>query len=189
MTFILAVIVCCYPNTARADTKTNLEVLEQLYFEIFDEFLVSSIDSDTSCVIVRPANAPDYAWMIEAQLYKSLQHVYMNEAVDKPQKVNYQPIMQAISYDKIKKKQLERTVNVKIFCQIVNPQNKVVFSDVLAKSYIDSIYAKSKQLESVQYPFTVGQQKKSLLAIFYEPVLVTAIAGVVIYLFYSYRSQ
>jgi hypothetical protein len=62
-------------------------------------------------------------------------------------------------------------------------------SDMLTTTFQDTVAAKINDIENMHYPFTVGTRKRSVLGTLYEPLFVTLLTGLVIYFFYSYRSQ
>ncbi|MBN1560976.1 hypothetical protein JW998_12055 [candidate division KSB1 bacterium] len=189
----IAVVIFCERGVAAA-AKTNLIVLEQLYYDLFDKVFSSLPNADTLCVIERPQEPHDYTWMIDNQLYQRLnksavRHIYVNQSVDNAMRVSYRPVSQTISYKRIVKKQLERKISIQIHLQVANSQNELLYSDLLQQTQVDSVAVAKKYLENARFPFTSGRQKKSVLAVISEPVIILSITGLVIYLFYSYRSQ
>ncbi|MBN1466765.1 hypothetical protein JXA02_13505 [candidate division KSB1 bacterium] len=189
----LLLVIFNADGSPATQTKKNLEILEQLYSALFAEAF-SSLPGDTICVIEKLAAPVDYAWVIENQLYKGLlkvgvRQIHANASLDNSMRVLYKPVEQTISYDRVGKKELERKISVAIFCQVTDSQNRLHFSELLQRTHIDSVAGPAKDLENARLSFTSGQQKKSLFAALYEPVLIIATTGVVIFLFYSYRSQ
>ena len=189
------VLSCVISKTdGYAETKTNLDILEQLYLSLFGESLPAFTEDDSLCVIERPESAIDYVWLIEEQLYKSLREagvrkIYSNTTIDNAMRVSYFPVSMTILYNEFKKKRFERTIQIQIKWHITNSQDQILSSDMLEKTFQDTVVTKIKDIENIHYPFTSGTRKKSVLGALFEPAFVTLLTGLVIYLFYSYRSQ
>jgi len=189
--FILILIVVAFtaPMVAANTTLTNLERLQALYRETID-LVFTNIDLNGKRVQVH-GSAPD---SLQARLFEdqtleflSAQNGAMTTDTTKNYDYNFKYILigQNIDYEKIKRRQFQRTVSVETHCQLQD-QDQVVFSNIIQVSETDTIKTSNlKILEDSNYEFTTGTEKPGIL----EPVLVSALTGAVIYIFYSYRSQ
>jgi len=86
---------------------------------------------------------------------------------------------------------LRRTVSMTIQFTLLNPDQEIAWAKTISDSLLDSIDADAlKQLEECDLPATVGiGPKKTQKWKWLEPALVTAVSAMVVYLFYSYRSN
>ena len=190
---VIILLFCAQPGWTV--NKTNLEIIEQAYASIWQEFCASVALGDSSHVNVTSEGQHDYNWVIEKQLYQCLgehhvENIYLNNQIESAFHVVYNPVLQKISYGKIDKKRLERQIDIHLFARILDPQDKILIAETIARTTIDTILTKHvKNVEYAGLPFTVGEQKKTWLARLYEPMIVTAITGMVIFIFYSFRSQ
>lgn len=178
-----------------SETKTNLEVLEEQYYSLFSGLLSAHCFADSQCVVEQLKNDTEYLWLINSQLYRCLKeagvrHIFAEKQSDQTIRVSYKSIAQTITYQQISKKQLKRNIDIQILLQITDASNNMAAHEVVKKNYED-IVAKNRvhALENRNFPFTIGTQKRSWLFAIYEPAIVTSITGMIIYLFYSYRSQ
>jgi hypothetical protein len=191
---IIIILLCC-AQPGWTMNKTNLQIIEQAYASIWREFCDAVTIGDSSHVNVTSEVQHDYNWVIEKQLYQCLsqrnvENIYSNNQDESAFRVVYNPVLQKIAYDKFDKKRAKRQVNIQLFARILDPQNKILVAETITRTSVDTILTKQvKNVENAGLPFTVGEQKKTWLAGLYEPMIVTIITGMVIFLFYSFRSQ
>jgi hypothetical protein len=158
--------------------------------KVFDSIGIS----DSSCTIKQPEIAFDYNWLIEKQIVEYLQskveQVYVMTSSEKTMTLSYKPVSQHIEYQKIKKKTFERHIDSQIYFRLVDANNVVLKDSIFTKAFVDTVTAGDlDRVENSAYSFTNGTRKQTLLGLVYEPLIVTAVTGLIIYLFYSYRSQ
>ncbi|MBN1480521.1 hypothetical protein JXA70_09645 [candidate division KSB1 bacterium] len=186
-----AILYAC----AWSETQTNLEVLEQQYYAIFSEILSEICIADSQCFVEQPENGTSYAWLVNKQLYKVLKEsgvrqIYTQKQSDNFMHVTYKTVAQIISYDKINNKQLKRIIDTEIYLHIADAHKRVVTNEHIKKTYTDTVQKSQIQtIENIHFTFTKGEQKKSWFSAIYEPLIVTTVTGLIIFLFYSYRSQ
>ena len=187
-----------YPLAGFSQIQTNLEVLEQQYENMFKDAFSRIALTDTNGVIEKPNAGLDYSWLIEkyallALTQAGIQNVYLGNAPGKVEQVlqlKYTPVSQLITYQKAQAKSVERTCEIELHLELVDSQQKVLFSESLKESYQDTLKKRDiKSVENVELAYTHGRQQGSLLSKIYEPILISVITGMVIFLFYSYRSQ
>ncbi len=183
---------------------TNLQVLQKLYLESFQSALQSAGIAD-SCDLyfVNSGTRHDLNWLVNEQFIiaaKSIGHqqiyqlyAFTSERPVKGYKAEIRPLETSVEYSagstRLHNKWL-RTVTINNFIQIIAPDQRLVLSETSQKAGVDTILVKQKEkLENFDLPFTLGRQPKSFLSTLLEPALVTVITGVVVYIFYSFRSK
>lgn len=178
-----------------SDVRTNLEIIENEYFDICRTIFASINLADTSCVIQKSETPTDYNWVIEKQFVACLKdfgikHIYSDAQVEEAAQLNLKPIEQKINYQKISKKELERQIDFQLYVQFIDAKRRILKDEMISTTFKDSISSKDlKSIENPQLSFTIGQKHRSLIKKIYEPLIVIVATGWIIYLFYSYRSQ
>jgi hypothetical protein len=182
-------------NSVQASQKTNLQILESVYFDICRDVVASRNFADTSCVIEKSSTITEYNWVIEKQFFACLnavgvKHVYSDALVEDAARISYKSIKHDLYYQKVKDKKSERHIDIELHVRLVDSKNSILHDDIVKRTKTDTLFTKElKNMEDINYPFTIGKKNQSFLKRVYEPVLITMITGWIIYLFYSYRSQ
>jgi hypothetical protein len=193
----IVIILSCCSLTLFADEASNLEKLETLYHSLLDSLLSRYPVSDTSVVIrsigaVQPVN-----WLIDKEINSALRkhgvlNVFDSTAVEssKSARIEYQSLTCDISYTKIDKNNLRREVAIQLYLKYVACNSSVLFVDSFKRTEADTVRRKNiDQLENSNLPFTQGKRSESMVSRLAEPAAASLLTGMIILLFYFYRSH
>ena len=193
----IVIILSCCSLPSFADEASNLEKLETLYQSLLDSLLSRYPVSDTSAVIrtigaVQPVN-----WLIDKEINSALRkhgalNVLDSTVVEssKRAQIEYQSLACDISYTKMDKNNLRREVAIQLYLKYVASNSSVLFVDSFKRTEADTVRRKKiDQLENINLPFTQGKRSESLVSRLAEPVAASLLTGMIILLFYFYRSH
>jgi hypothetical protein len=136
-------------------------------------------------------------WLIEKEIDSALRkhgvlNVLDSTAVEsiKGARIEYQSLVCDISYIKRDKKNVRRVIVIQLFLKYVDSNSSVLFVDSFKRTEADTVSPKKlDQLENINLPFTQGKRSESMISRLAEPAAASLLTGMVILLFYFYRSH
>lgn len=214
---ILAVLISLslYSNEIfGAEYQTNFQILEQLSAEVLDEQIKPIFESEKTPVWLFALSPKDSNnWFIENVLIQTLQKWEVDSirlgnfiqkeseqfSADKKRlKISYRINDLKIEYVSGRglglqsEKMIKRMARIGYYFQIVDLQTRtVVWSGNLQKTAVDDISVETiPELEMNQVGFTrAGYHAKNFYTKFVEPLVMIGTTGVIVYLFYAFRSR
>jgi hypothetical protein len=193
----LVIILSCCSSQLFADDADNLEQLEILYLSLLDSLLSRFPVSDTSVVIYPIGAAQPVNWLIDKEINTALRkHGVMNvqdsAAVSefKSARIEYQSLACDIRYIRMDKKNARREADIHLYLKYIDSNSSVLFADFYRRTEADTVRRnKIDHLENLHLPFTQGKHLTSSLARLAEPLAASFLTGMIILLFYFYRSH
>ena len=194
----------CFVSLAFADvpeTSTNWQILNELYYELYEEvFSAISINDSTAYIIQIMNSDDDVKKILEIQLARYQKDKSINNFfISQPSGFNSYNIIQIvpesipIKYSKIKndkKDSIKRTIDIKVYIKVTDQQSRLSYAQTFEKNYQDFLNSDNfKDIEDEQYPVTIGQGNKNIFFKSFEPVFISVITASIIYFFYSFRSK
>lgn len=138
-------------------------------------------------------------WLFERALYdelsvkRGLRLHRVEAAVSEWPLLFYAPLELRIRYDhhRAGSGRSVRRATARLYVKYQDPTGELIFSSEVERTLVDTIRSDQiAALEDHAYPFTAGERTPpSRLKRILEPLLLTAITGGIIYLFYSFRSN
>jgi hypothetical protein len=193
---IIIIVLCCsFPSFA--DEADNLEQLEKVHWSLLDSLLSCHPALDTS-VVMRPVGASQPVnLLIEQEINKALRKHGVLNVLDSAAaqttagaRMEYQSLVCDILYKKIDKLFSQRNVCVQLYLKYVASNGSVLFDDFYRRAETDTVRRKEiDHLENINLPFTHGERSASLVSRLAEPLAASLLTGMIILLFYFYRSH
>ena len=187
-------------RAAETSRKNNLDVLQECYGRLIRTILPDSQVNGAQPVLIKSQTDGSVNWLIEAQLFQwaktnGFLSVYRFDAAGPRAagphySLEYRPLGGAVRYEKATDSHVARTIQASLYILFTDPEKRIVASQSSSLSLQDTVLVKDlKTIEDVQYDFTRGDRSRSLFSIVLEPLLLTAVTGLVVYFFYSFRSK
>ena len=201
---ILGIIVYCPKICSGQEPETNLKLVKDVFYQIIDESLAGFNPVDSSALIYKPTKSLEYNWLIEHQIIEIAQqkgfitfYQYRKPLSDNTASVydlTYEPVLLHVEYrpnKSLTSSNVERLITCELGIKCVDENSQVVASGIIEKSFSDIISSKDiKLVENSNYFFTIGEKNsKGMFGSLFEPIIISAITGGIIYSFYSYRSK
>ena len=194
----LFVLVFVMGAKEAACENTNLEVLGLLYRSAADEFIQTVTCSDS--LIALKSLSPDlpYNWLIKTSIFKVFNsscdsNLFEENGPDSTIRhatLEYKSVDQKIEYRKVAKTKFARECRISVYFRFIDSSKRIIENEIIHKVHADTIKKRDiAKIENMTQPFTSGEKKNSFPIGIIEPVMISLLTGLVIYLFYSYRSQ
>lgn len=192
----MVIILSCRTFPLYADEADNLGQLEVLYQSLLDSLLSRHPVSDTIVVISPSGTVQPINWLIDKEINQALRkhgaiNVFDSAAGQSPMsaRMEYQSLVCDIRYEKVDKIITRRKVSVQLYLKYVAANGSVPFADIFQRIKTDNVRKKIDQLENINLPFTQGEHASSLVSRLAEPLAASLLTGMIILLFYFYRSH
>ncbi|HPG38034.1 MAG TPA: hypothetical protein PLP19_06480 [bacterium] len=203
--FILYVALSVIDVWAQTEQPpSNLQVFQNLFRAGFMETLLVGEKPDSSeLYFINSGTNRDLNWLVNEQFFSAAQssgfeNIYQVIAPvglnnGKNYFTEFRPLEQKIEYvaaPGLSRDRCLRTATINMFVQVTAPDQQVIFSGSRQMTGVDTILVRQiDKLENPEFLFTIGAKSKSFISGLVEPVLVMVITGIVIYIFYSFRSK
>jgi hypothetical protein len=195
--FNIVIILSCSSLPLFADEADNLAQLEILYQSLLDSLLSDHQVADTSAVIRSLGTAQSINWLIDKEINQALRkqgvkNIFDSTAVQLSQNaiIEYQSLGSSIFYKSLDKLNARRDVTIQLYLKYIAFNGGVLFADTFKSTQSDTVKRKKiEQLENVHLPFTQGKNQASLVSRLAEPLAASLLTGMIILLFYFYRSH
>jgi hypothetical protein len=194
---------------AEAQQLSNLDFLANLTDSLLEEISKEAFPESLREVRIRSLNTnEDIRWFIENQIFNVLKKarvssIYLKQQQDETDSTKYtvyecKVLTLGIEYmnkmpgGNLSPGNIRRKGSVGLSLRIFNhPSGEILWSGIVKGSRSDWIPGKKiREVENRSLPFTMGvflngEGKSGLL----EPIVITAVTGIIIFLFYSLRSR
>jgi hypothetical protein len=196
------------PKKTGEQVMSNMEILEGISRDAFDEIMNNMIDIDrgSSILMVKDRGIGEIDFILDNIILKTLNRngFKVRERAGKEQKgpepdylLKYQIVEYSFSYPDISRswligeKEVERMAEISLFVQLVEAgtgdtiwigEAEKEFNDIIPYSLIDRV-------EDEEYAFTSPEKQEWTWGSFIEPVVVTGIVTGLVYLFFSNQSN
>ncbi len=186
------------PINSYADKNTNLEQIKINYSTLLmDIFHTLSIAAGAQSIQIAALDtSSSLNWVFENASYRfatelGFDRIYQGQSDRKNLwQLYYKPIECTILYEK-HSKSLRRTVHLRVYLKVVNPEQEIVYADAVSNDLIDHINKNDlKSIENEHLPFTIGTGiKKGGFVKLLQPIIISLLTAGIVYTFDSYRSQ
>ena len=183
--------------------QSNLEIFTDLVKSIYsEEISTQTFDEKAVIVINQHQDSHEFRKIINAELKNWCDEKgfkLYSSSFSVPEQLqrfiynfDFTPIQNNVVYEQKKDKingNVLRTVQVQLLIK-VEKNNNVLFDKRIKREFSDTIQADQfNQVETDFFAFTKGKRSQSLFSRLFEPALVSAATGTIIYLFYNFRSN
>ena len=198
------VLLCLMVSVVGAqETRlSNLEQLQALGQQLLKDSLAIHPGKTDSAALILQANheMSTKNWFVENMLVKWAREKGFEKIVRGDRetdrtlvyRLEYQPIALKVRYLDHSESFVNRHCSLAFYALLTDPGDAVLFSGTLADSVVDRVPKDAvNELENAELEFTIGTRATtaSWLSKSFEPFLVSSVTGIVIYLFYSFRSR
>jgi hypothetical protein len=195
--FLLATVTCLQAQ------QSNLEIFTNLVKSVYsDEFPRLTFDDKAVIVIKEHQDSQEFRRIINAELKawcEEKEFELYSSRFSVPEKLHpfiylfeFTPVQNNVVYIEKKEKingNVLRTVQVQLLIKI-EKNERILFNKRIKKDYSDTVNVDQiDHIETDFFSFTKGKRSQSLVSKLFEPALVLAATGTIIYLFYSFRSN
>ena len=198
-----SLLILGYPGAARAEHPTNLELVQKALGEAVDRVLGELPSIHPKRIVLKEDGESEGGWMVESVLARSLKESGWEVILEEPSEssaggggLSYRVIDLGVRYGKRHKKGIfgkglvERYAKADLSLLLTSLESGEMLwlRDIKGEAKDQVPEDELKALEAGYFsldPKELKESKRSLL----EPLVVTAIVGTLIYLFYSTKSS
>jgi len=197
------------PQKTGEKVSTNLEILQKISKDAFDEIMDNMVDIEpgSTVLLVKDRGVGDIDFVLDNVMLKLLNqnNIKVREKMGEQAGelkgldyiLKYQIVKMSFSYPDIGRswligeKEVERFAEISLFVQLVDADTRdTVWIGESEKQFNDVIpYSLLEKVEDQEYEFTKPQRQEWTWSSFIEPVVVTGIVGGLVYLFFSNQSN
>lgn len=197
------------PKKTGEKVSTNLEILQKISKDAFDEIMDNMVDIEpgSTVILVKDRGVGDIDFVLDNVMLKlfNQNNIKVREKMGEQAGqlkgldyiFKYQIVKMSFSYPDIGRswligeKEVERFAEISLFVQLVDADTRdTVWIGETEKQFNDVIpYSLLEKVEDQEYEFTKPQRQEWTWSSFIEPVVVTGIVGGLVYLFFSNQSN
>jgi len=206
--FIISLITFAATSIGQNQVADNLTIFSNLISNAILK-IANELDFESDCkIFLKDLKAKnDTEWLFQKELFQILNQKGISQYYLFPADEEYnfdenlcniviilRPIKLSVDYrSKLNAKEsdvITRHIKVDFFSQ-VQKKDTVIYSNTFQERFFDEISKKViPTLENKNYKFTCGPPTPAnFLNKFFEPLITIAVTGIIIYMFYSFRSK